>query len=125
MKSESAIINRDLQQQRQQPKRKVNFKDNSRLFQSDQFVNLRQFFFLELNSEGPNKNSQRERKTRRRVLTSSQELGMSKAFVKGRERNVANNVMHVQSCLLIKTIAFLKFSLPLPSWLLTGTKRKK
>ena len=109
-------MNRDLQQQRRQPKR---------LFQSDQFVNLRQFFFLELNSEGPNKNPQRERKTGHRVLTSSQELRMSKAFVKGRERNVPKNVMHVQSCLLIKTIVFLKSSLPLPSWLLTGTKRKK
>ena len=31
---------------------------------------------------------------------------MSKAFVKGRERNVPKNVMHVQSCLLIKTIVF-------------------
>ena len=107
MKSEAAIINRDLQQQRRQPKRKVNFKENSRLFQSDQFVNLRQFFFLELSSEGPNKNSQRERKTRHRMLTSSKELRMSKAFVKGRERNVPKNVMQVQSCLLIKTIAFL------------------
>ena len=81
MKSEAAIINRDLQQQRRQPKRKVNIKDNSRLFQSDQFVNLRQFFFLELNSEGPKKNSQRERKTRHRGLTSSKELQMSKVIV--------------------------------------------
>ena len=76
------------------------FQSLYRLFLPTYFVNCRRTL-MKLNFKGPNSSSEREKKFRRCLFTSSIKREMRHfhvVIVQKRERNVQNSVMHVRSC---------------------------
>ena len=73
---------------------------------------------FELNSKGLYQSSGKETEGRFPVSTSSTKREIRQfhvVVVQRRQRNVQKSVLHVQNCLLIKPIGFLRLSLPSPS----------